>query len=495
MLQVVIRVLCCQIFFLILCSSLKAKGVKNELDDIKEANIVINKYIKKFNEYSFSFSALRNNHSKQALHVKKTSVEGECLQLQVVDFVDKREKTLLFPLTGIDDFCFDDIEFRVSKKESLFFREVNQSHVFFNCLLRIKEIIHFKESALKKIMSILHIKEFVRSDEIARINKELSDIDRLKYFAIRHHKLKLRLKKIVELFEGEYSIYTFQRKGEKHPDNFERLSYEFLEILHADPSLINAIEVGRLVDIFKQVGLENLHVGRISDLYHDFFVKKARYLLLMLRRQSELNGIQLLKCIKGESITDELFYQILRTESDLVWLSVVRNHSKSDDLECMRMSSKADEISKVVFDLYNFDDLIKVAKIHVVLFLKLRESSGGEHWDEMILRSLSEMDNEENRRQRRDFSFPYGRWAQGGQMLSEYMKIHKKLAEKEPLLYKEWMRHLDELYSQAKDLTYKDFLEKITRDEDNDKKTLFELMSLSAYQSVVKELQTMNVVE
>jgi hypothetical protein len=222
------------------------------------------------------------------------------------------------------------------------------------------------------------------------------------------------LNKMLSFFSVNYSVYKPLENSRYSETDFLEFAKNFLNLLATNPNLLFYIEIETLVNIIKKIYLEFSHVEIIHNKIKEFFLKNSRGFLLYLRGKSESSGESLYKYIKKRNITHSGFCKILREESDVIWLSFIRNLFTED---------RVNRNSKVN-DFYNYEELMLVSQVKIMQAAYLFSLSFPDSWQKEVEFLLSE--NIEKLQSGKDFSSPYGRWAQAGAVLIKYKEAKEK---------------------------------------------------------------------
>lgn len=437
--------------------------IKKDLFDIKQATKRIDKLISSFNEFNFHFIGIRFLSEKSAYIISRSYIDHENLYLRIQAPYNSKPETLIFPLTELEKFVYTDLFISLGRNTRLYFDEISHFTSFKILISRVLNLQAYKKSSFKKIIAAgLYLNDnlFVK-DEF--FEKEMAACDKKILNEVKLNLLYSRVENVLRFFQRNHSIYKKSNASDSSEKSFDELARSFFNLIRINPEVIQRIPLDVLVSFLKQVAMQSAHIEDIGFSYQSFFLDYSRDLLLLLKKESRRNGSFIMSLYKVGRVSAGDFSRIVRVESNISWLSFVRNDLKKYSIQELLLGEKDQQEvkSKIIYDSYNFKEIIDVSKVHILLSLHLFGQTYPHTWEDKLQLYMSEKDCDENRSKKRDFSFPYGRWAQGGQIIDGHLKLRTKLEVADNSLYLARslaLRHSVVLLKQ--DLTYKSFIEK-----------------------------------
>ncbi len=243
------------------------------------------------------------------------------------------------------------------------------------------------------------------------------------YREIQSSRAGKKLTSMVEEFKEHHSPY--RKSPTNSESNFEKLdqiSFHSLKILVKHPESLQKVSLKDLVDLLKIISLHVFQNPETNDLYSKLFTDHDHHLLLYMKDLSLKLGQKLFESLQDRSPKkDELFFEMLRQENDLIWLAAVRNNTKSAIFSQNMEKSKAKSPDGMIHDQYNYEELIHISSIKIQLILKAYQEAHPSSWLEAIKSVLGEENLHTNLQLNRDFSVPYGRYSQAGEVTQKYI--------------------------------------------------------------------------
>lgn len=376
----------------------------NKNSELYEIDLTIKTLILSLKQTKLSKLQISSSSETKSLKITKLELKKEELY---VYYQARKERYYTISLKTPPVFLSQAIDLDTGTK--LEFISKNEYKIFKTIFLRLIELINLRKILISKIIytNPSHLKKYsmFHHDEIDDIDDIKADIE-LPY-----------LKKLLKTYHRNYSFYTPLEKSNFSEKDFLNFSDNFISLLNKNPRIIFKVDIVEITDILKKIYLELSHIEMIGTKLKNFFQNHSRDLLIYLRDLSNKNGQKIFRMIEKDSslFKDADFHSILRTESDLIWIAYLRN-----------MNVQEKYIKKnIINDLYNFEEIILIAHIKILLSLIFFQIKNPKNWKNKIKELLSDEHFQRNYLERKDFSFPYGRWAQAGQILEVYSKENK----------------------------------------------------------------------
>lgn len=399
-------------------------SVSKELKDIKRAEKKINKLIEYFNQQNLSIGAVRFLDGRGANLIKSWSIKDSGFVIHSIPPYEDRINVVHCSFERISGYDIDDLYVTANKNMRIYFNSLSDLVTFKILVARISNFKMFQKSCFSKIFAGSLLKNNNNFEPSEKTIKNISPTLKKMFSDVRLSFLKKRIDVLFSCYLKRHSVYNSREDSAASDSSFDNLARTFFNYVKIEPNLIQYMDLEILVSFLKQVAFSSAHLEDISEMYSHFFVDYARELLLLIKSISLKNGNNIKTFYYEKKIRKEQFFSLLRRESDLMWLSVARNQAKQSKIDEQKFLSIEKEKNKpIIMDLYNFKEILKVSQVHIFLLLELYKKGRADGWKRNLNQVLDETHNKENLRNRVDFSFPYGRWAQAGQALRGHIDI------------------------------------------------------------------------
>lgn len=406
------------VFFFIGNFSIKiwAYSIKSDLKDIRISELEIGKIKKEFNQKKLGLLLVKFLKISQTRAVESIKIINSELVVDLTPPFGGKEETYFFPIEALKVYN-DDYSLDLKKDVKLYFSNLKELTSFKSFLDKILKLREFQSSCCKKIFS-------------GKTKEKLLPKDKKMIMALDLSFFKKEAQFILSEYLDKYNVY--EKTAQKffiYEKSFDDLISLFFTYVEMNPNLILDLNIETLVSFFEQIK-SSCSQDKTRDLYQNFFIKYPRELLILLRDENLKNGEKIRSFYKGEAFTEQDFFTLLAKQSDIISLCDSRNGVKKERIDEILAFTKKEDLSKVDLEdglLYNFEELVRVSKVHILLLLDLYKKLTGSSWEKKLnpyLRdSLSQKELAKNVRLKRDIDPLYGRWHQGGKVLKGHIEV------------------------------------------------------------------------
>ena len=381
--------------------------------------------VKSFHTQNYSYLALKFLDKPSSLMVSRVFIEGDNLVIELTPPFKKEKVLKAYPLESLGTYYdLDDHYFELIKDQVRLYFVDFETMVNFQVFMR-------KLVSLKKIARLCCEKIFSQSFfegkkiKFKKIKSKLSDEFKIK---IERMKSSFVFEEIMDILDR----FSHKKKFEsaKDPDGFyseESDIRNFFEYTLNDPKLVRKLPLENLANLLKIAASKHSHIASIREMNHRFFIKGSRYLNIFLQEKALENGEKIKKIFEEDKIEEAEFFGLLRSESDLMFLCVLRNQVQQEKIDEERFFSgdeSDDSMSpKSSLDyMYNFDELVRHAQFRIFLLYDRYKVHLLKKPKNILIQYFDGNLAKENLKNKRDFSFR-GRWEQVGEALKGIAKI------------------------------------------------------------------------
>ena len=405
--------------------SLHAYSAKNDVKDLKEIEKKMASLVKSFHAQNYSYLALKFLDTPSSLMVSRVFVEGDNLVIELTPPFKKEKILKAYPLESLGTYYdLDNHYFELIKDQVRLYFVDFETMVNFQVFM--KKLVSFKRVArlcCEKIFS----KSFFegKKSKFRKIKSKLSDEFKIK---IERMKSSFVFEEVMDILDRFSHKKKFE--SEKDPDGFyseESDIRKFFEYTLVCPKLIRRLPLENLANLLKIAASKHSHIASIREMNHHFFIKGSRHLNILLQEKALENGERIKNIFEKNKMGEDEFFDLLRAESDLMFLCVLRNQVQQEKIDEERFFSgdeSEDSMSpKSSLDyMYNFDELVRHAQFRIFLLYDQYKIHLLKNPKNILIHCFDEDRTKENLKKKRDFSFR-GRWEQAGQALKGMAKI------------------------------------------------------------------------